>query len=183
MKKLYILILILILTIIIIPKNIDAKTGVHIETKLDSISFMNPVLSQNNTFVYNNMIIYLYSNDSNTFYNIEINNISISSGYIEDFNRTVYYKFDESYIYTFIVTIGSDKYQYNNIYVFNYDFSNYSDDEEKLNLLEFTKDQYKNLKREIEMRIFSGDMIGVLFALILSNYSVREYKKNQIKEI
>lgn len=183
MKKLYFIFLIIIMIILIIPKNIEAKTGVHIETKLDSISFMNPVLSQNNTFVYNNMIIYLYSNESNTFYNIEVNNISVSSGYIEDFNRTVYYIFDENYIYTFIVTIGSDKYQYNNIYVFNYDFSNYSEDEDKLNLLEFTKDQYRNLKREIELRIFSGDMIGVLFALILSNYSVREYKKNQIKEI
>lgn len=182
MKKIY-TILFFILLIASTPSKTEAKTGLHINTELDFQSFMNPSLNANNTFVYNNFIFYLYSNESNTFYSIQLNNETIHSGFINDFNLTIYWKCEESYIINLIVMIGEDQYHYSNIYVFNMDMTNITDEDEPKNLLEFTKEQYRNLKREIEIRIFSGDMLGVMFALILSNYTVREIKKNSIKEI
>ena len=182
MKKIYTILYIIIL-IATIPYKTEAKTGLHINTELDFQSFMNPTLNTNNTFVYNNFIFYLYSNESNTFYSIQVNNVTIYSGFIEEFNLTIYWKCKESYLYNLIVEIGEDQYHYSNIYIFNMDMTNMTQEEEQKNLLEFTKEQYRNIVREIQLRIFSGDMLGVLFALILSNYTVREVKKNMIKEI
>ncbi len=144
---------------------------------------MNPGLNKNNSFVYNNFYINLYSSDNDTNYLIEVNNITIGNGTIIHFNKMIYWKCNLSYIYDIYVFIGSDIYHFVNIYVFTIEISNITEDKEKDNLLKFSHDQYENILRELKLKVFSGDMLGVLFAIILSSYAIREIKKNTIVEI
>ncbi len=181
MKRLAIPIL-LLLTVILFCYPAEAKTDSKIITHLDSFTFLNPSLSTNNSYVYNNFEFYLYSDLNNTYYEIELNNILISNGTITSFVKRIDYKCEFSNITRLVIMIGNDYYNYSSIYVFNYDMTERNETHDSDDIV-FSKVEFENYVNRLKLKLFSADSVGWFSGMVISYVYIKEKKKEMIIEV
>lgn len=176
---------IFIFLILTIPAHTTAQenqTDVKIITHLSSDGFITPALSQNGTFIYNNVEFSLYSKINNTNFKISIDNITIINSTISDFKYIFEYKITQSYIDLLEVWIGEDYYSYSNIFVFSYSISNRSIVEREDDIT-FTELEFQEYINQLKTKFFLSNFVAWLSASIMMFYIVREYKQNKIIEV
>jgi hypothetical protein len=183
-KKAYlisVLICIFLLSIVTTSVKAESKTGLVIITSLDDFKYMTPALTENNSYVYNNFEFRLYTSENNTYYSIEVDQIMISNGTINHFNKTIYWKCKQSFISSLKVNIGNDVYEYSAIRVFTTDIVNDTIVNPPDQIV-FTESELKDYLKRMANRIFSGDSLGWFFGFVLSMYGSREYLNRKMIE-
>jgi len=132
---------------------------------------------RNNSLVYNRFEFNLYSNTNNTTYEIRLENSTIKIGVIENFKDVFNYNMTSDYIGLLEVNIGNQTYSYSNIHVVTYSIYNrsrFEDDEEKF---KYTEKDFEDMIREIELKSFVSNLLGIFLAGGIVYYYVTEYKK------
>lgn len=174
-----------ILIILALPVNtqgLEAKADLKIITKLDNGGYLTPALSENQTFVYSNFEFYLYSNINNTGYTIIVDNVTIANRTIDHFMDLFTWRTSKTYIDRLEVYIGAFHYEYNNIFVFNYDVTNESYIKDP-DLITFTEKELDYYIQQIRLRTSFDTFMGLLGCGIFGYIVVRHYKKDHIKRI
>ena len=178
-----ILVSILILELENVTGENELKTDLKIITSLSDGGFMTPALSKNSTYVYCNFEFHLYSNTENTSYRILIDNNTIQISTIIEFKDIFYYNFSKKYIDILEVHIGSHYYSYSNIFVYYSSVVNKSVIREDENIVTFTKEEFENYIRELEIKMFTSNIFAWVLAGFISFYYVKKYKENKIEVV
>lgn len=171
------------ITIILLSGSAKADTDCTIITKLELHQFMSPAITTNNTYGYNLFEYRLYSDEDNTTYRIIIDDITVGNGTIKHFKLYVNWICEQEIIYNLTVEIGDDVYSYYNIYIFSSSLYNYTVQDEKEWDIKFTDEEFELYLSRLRLKLFLTDIIGLIAGILVSTYSIREFKKTVIVEI